>query len=109
VVWQKAKKTAGKSSKVKTLLTTKHWQTSNIARLVKTQVVQTTGLEVGDVVVLFENDDVWQVAEIIQKGSAYEVHDAGHNVVCVQPNTKFTILDRKCLVKNYKEPMFDGE
>lgn len=97
------------SDKAKTLLTSKHWQTIHVARLIKTQEVRTTELEVGDVAVFFENDDIWQVAEIIQKGSAYEVRDAGYSVACVQATTKFTILDRKCLVKNYKEPIFDDE
>lgn len=107
---RRSKKTAPqKKPEGKTLLTIKHWQTTNIARLIKRQKVKTTDLEIGDVIVDFENDDMYQVAEITQKGSGYDVRDAHGNGAIAVATTEFTILDRKCLVKGYNEPMFEDE
>jgi len=109
MVRRSKKTTPKKKSEDKTLLTTKHWQTTNVARLIKREKVKTTDLEIGDVVVDFENDNMYQVAEITQKGSSYDVRDTHGNGAIAVATTEFIILDRKCLVKGYNEPMFEDE
>jgi len=86
------------------LLTIKHWQVTDI-RLIRQAKVKTTELEIGDVIVDYENDHLYQVAEVTQKGSAWDVRDCQGNGAIAQASTEFIILDRKCLVKGYKEPM----
>jgi hypothetical protein len=102
------KKTAKKEpSGPLSLLTIKHWQVTDIARLIKQTKVKTTELEIGDVIVDYENDHLYQVADVTQKGSAWDVRDCQGNGAIAQASTEFIILDRKCLVKGYKEPMLE--